>query len=239
LRIFVIHVYRRHWEFYPDIRAAQEPEEVLDVQQNSGLRWLQRKAAATWDALDGARTGVLGRARALVDKLNSRVDPTEPMLRHMRSARQIEVVYPSDISARFVQRRLRLLLLNKTASHRRWIYINSALLPLTGAMTLIPGPNVFFAWNAYRLFSHVLALRGGQRVLSGAADVKYSPNETLNEILDPEARLEQPLDVERARAIGERFELPGLVDYLLRAGGFAGQPLCDQAALVDEEPSEA
>ena len=217
MRIFFIHVYRRHWEFYPE-DEREEMFEESDESQRGVLRWLLRTSARAWRAAHEAETGLLGAMRRVLDRLHSRVDPTEPMLHRIRKAQALEITYPSGISPHYVRRRLRLLLLHKTATHRRRIIVNSLMIPVTCAMTIVPGPNVFLAWNGYRLFSHIRAWRGGQRVLTGQIPVTFHPSDELDELLAPEERLINPLDPTSAATIGQRFELPGLVDYLHRTG---------------------
>ena len=221
MRIYFIHVYRRHWEFYPE---EQYDEAIDDTDPDEGggmLRWLQRTSSRAWRSVATAESGFSLRLRRMIETLNSRVDPTEPMLRRIRKADSIQVTYPSGISSHYVRRRLRLLLLNKTTTHRRWLYINVALLPVTVALGLLPGPNVFLAWNGYRIYSHLRALHGGQKVLGGQVPVEFLPDSDLNDLLSPEDRLIRPLDGEIAATIGERFGLPGLVDYLRRTGSIA------------------
>jgi hypothetical protein len=218
MRVFFIHVYRRHWEFYPEDEREELFEEEAEGSQRGLLRWLQRTSVGAWRAVHAAETGMLGMTRRVLDRLHSRVDPTEPMLHRIRKAGALEVTYPSGISPHYVRRRLRLLLLHKTMAHRRWIIINSLLIPVTCAMTIVPGPNVFLAWNGYRLFSHIRAWRGGQRVLTGQISVTFTPSDELDQLLAPEERLIKPLDPTSAATIGQRFGLPGLVDYLHRTG---------------------
>jgi hypothetical protein len=216
MRIFFIHVYRRHWEFYPEDEAV----ELEDAESEEGgfIRWVARKSTRAWRAVHEAETGALGGIRRIIDRLNSRVDPTEPMLQRIRKAGTLEITYPSGISPHYVRRRLRLMLLHKTHTHRRWIVLNGLLVPLTAAMGVVPGPNVFLAWNGYRLISHINAWRGGQRVLTGQIPVTFAPSDELDELLAPEERLIKPLDQMMAATIGQRFGLPGLVEYLHRTG---------------------
>ena len=46
------------------------------------------------------------------------------------------------------------------ARHGRLLACSVLCLPITAAMTIVPGPNVFFAYNAYRTYRHFLAWRG-------------------------------------------------------------------------------
>ena len=221
MRIYFIHVYRRHWEFYPEEHVEESFDIEAEEAQRSWMRWVRNSVSRAWKSVEEAESGVRGRIRKVIDSLNSRVDPTEPMLRRIHAARTVEITYPSGISPHYVRRRLRLLLLNKTSIHRRWIYINTAILPLTMALTVIPGPNIFLAWNGYRLFSHIRAMRGGQRALTGQVPVTFTPSDELNDLLVPEEPLIKPLDHEMAATIGNRFAIPGLVDYLQRTGSLA------------------
>ncbi|HQR39578.1 MAG TPA: hypothetical protein PLF26_14400 [Blastocatellia bacterium] len=221
MKIYFINVYRRHWEFYPEEQFDESLDDAEPVEGGGMLRWLQRTSARAWRSVATAEGGFSLRLRRMIERLNSRVDPTEPMLRRIRQADKVQVTYPSGISAHYVRRRLRLLLLHKTSTHRRWLYINAAILPVTAALGLLPGPNVFLAWNGYRLYSHLRALHGGQKVLNGQVPVEFVPDADLNELLSPEDRLIRPLDGELAASIGVRFGLPGLVDYLRRTGSIA------------------
>jgi hypothetical protein len=56
--------------------------------------------------------------------------------------------------------------------HLRWLLVNIMLLPVSSIMMLLPGPNVFFGWNAFRLISHHLAREGGKRVLNGQCNLE-------------------------------------------------------------------
>jgi hypothetical protein len=221
MRIYFIHVYRRHWEFYPEDQIDEAIDEADSDEAVGVLRWIQRKSARAWRSVAHAEEGIGRRLRGFIETLNSRVDPTEPMLRRIRKADHVQVTYPSGISPQYVRRRLRLLLRHKTSTHRRWLYINAAILPVTAAMGLLPGPNVFLAWNGYRLYSHLRALHGGQKVLSGQVPVEFVADDELCSLSSPEDRLIRPLDHEIASSIGQRFGLPGLVDYLRRTGSIA------------------
>ncbi len=218
MRVFFIHVYRRHWEFYPEDEQEEIFEDGADEPRGGLVRWLSRSTSRAWRAVHEAEAGALGAMRRVLDRLHSRVDPTEPMLHRIRRAPALEVLYPSGISPNYARRRLRLLVLHKTAEHRRWIVINSLMIPVTTVMGLLPGPNVFLAWNGYRLFSHIRAWRGGQRILNGQIEVLFTPSDELDELLAPEERLLKPLDHTSAATIGRRFGLPGLVEYLRRTG---------------------
>ncbi|MCS6818026.1 MAG: mitochondrial K+-H+ exchange-related family protein [Blastocatellia bacterium] len=105
-------------------------------------------------------------------RLEARIDPNESLLRHMRTAAEIVLLYPASLSATLVQRRFLRFLRRQSRAHTRGIVLNALLLPVTAALAVLPGPNVFFAWNAYRLIAHLLARQGARRILRGACPVR-------------------------------------------------------------------
>eukprot|EP00127_Corallochytrium_limacisporum_P004428 Clim_evm6s162 gene=Clim_evmTU6s162 len=52
------------------------------------------------------------------------------------------------------------------AHFRRWTVLSTLCLPFSGALFVLPGPNVFFAYNAFRLHANYSAWKGTQTVLS-------------------------------------------------------------------------
>ncbi len=100
-------------------------------------------------------------------RLETRIDPSESLLRQMRRATEVVLLYPEPLSAALVRRRFLRFLRRRSRAHARGIALNALLLPVTAAMAILPGPNVFFAWNAYRLIAHALARQGARRVLRG------------------------------------------------------------------------
>lgn len=232
MKVYFIHVYRHRWEFYPAGEASGL--EAMDVDEESApsgfLHWLAHRASLIRSSIENAESGYQLRLRRMLERLDSRVDPTEPFLRRLRSAETVEIVHPADVSARFVRRKLRLLLIRKTIKHKRGIYLNAIFLPFSIAATLIPGPNVFLFWNAYRLVSHVLAHRGGTQILAGETPIVFTPSEELAEVRGSHRRRASPLDLDVASRIAERLHLHGFVDYLRRTDGLAGEPADDGRA---------
>jgi hypothetical protein len=105
--------------------------------------------------------------RELLRRLEARADPGESLLRRVRAETEIVLLVPASLSAGLVRRRFLRFLRRRARAHARGIVFNVLLLPVTAAMALLPGPNVFFAWNAYRLIAHALAWQGARRVLRG------------------------------------------------------------------------
>lgn len=224
MRVYFIHVYKRRWDFFPE----REPDETAPADgpeaRFGSAAWIASRANNVRKSIDEADSGVKGRIRVLLERMHRGVDPVEPLLKRMRSAGALEIIHPSGVNSRYVKRRLHLLLRTKTAMHKRGIYVNSFCLPLSIAATVLPGPNVFFAWNAYRLVSHVRAHQGGTRVLTGRTKLVFTASDELGELHDRELRRSGPLEPEVATRIAERLQIPDFVEYLRRTGGVVAEP---------------
>lgn len=158
--------------------ADAAPESALAPGGGRLRRWLI-EGPARWGA-EGIpwqpRGPVAQRLRDALQRLLTRLqrgrDPAEPLLLRLGllgAGEDIEVEPPS------ATRVLRVLLRRALGRHGLGLLLNVLLLPLTVLLTLVPGPNVFLLWNAYRLVGHALALRGAQRGLRALHDLPRPP----------------------------------------------------------------
>jgi len=77
----------------------------------------------------------------------------------------LEVIYPSKMDNERVRKSMEEMMHERTEKHLQRVYGATALLPVSLLMGLLPGPNVFFAWNCYRLYSNYQAWKGGKLFL--------------------------------------------------------------------------
>jgi len=163
----------------------------------------------------------LGYLKRMVSALQRQVDPTESLLKSLarwhganeaRQRTEIEVLFPAKLSVHQVRSALPQLVAARTRQHQYLLCGSALLLPVTLAMGFLPGPNVFFAWNVYRLYSHFQALRGGRIFLNHTGDdlVCYSPSQELEDIVQTEERSHRPLNQEQIAEISARFGLKTL-----------------------------
>lgn len=158
--------------------------------------------------------------RRVLQLLERFVHPDEALLRAIGVAESIEIVYPEGVSARFVERRWRRMLRGRRLKHSRGIVLNLCLLPVTAAATVIPGPNVFVAWNGFRLYSHVMARRGADRVLDRKLPLTFTASDQLTRQATPEHRLSE----QAAERLELDLKVGGLVEYLYRLKWFPLKP---------------
>ncbi|GBC77020.1 hypothetical protein HRbin08_00488 [bacterium HR08] len=156
---------RQRWSFQAEPEGEEERRPPVLSQGIAGRLWPRLLAEYHRARRAIEMTERMAWMRALLRKLEARVDPSESLLRRMRTAAEIVLLHPESLSAPLVRRRFFRFLRRRARAHARGAVLNALLLPVTAAMAILPGPNVFFAWNAYRLIAHLLAWRGARRVL--------------------------------------------------------------------------
>ncbi|RMG53285.1 MAG: hypothetical protein D6723_07360 [Acidobacteria bacterium] len=167
--------------------SPPEPAE-LSVPDLEPQRWFLRKLKSTYEAtrraIDRADGGLLLPVQHLIRYLESKIDPHESLLIQLRKAQVVEIIYPPSLGEKRVRRFFRRFINCQVRYHGRWMIVDFFLLPLTGAMAILPGPNVFFGWNAFRLICHYLAYDGGRRVQRGLCRIRFVPDQTLLDAID-------------------------------------------------------
>ncbi len=159
-------------------------EEALTPQEEEGarsrfLRWLAHRYRSIRRDMSSTNRGWLKALDATLGRLESRIDPIETLLMQSRKAGSIFLSHPQGIRSPLVERRFRRAVRRGLRRSSRGILLNLLLLPFTAAMTLLPGPNVFFGWNAYRLISHYLAREGGRRIVGGDCVIGAAPEDLV------------------------------------------------------------
>jgi hypothetical protein len=132
------------------------------------------------------------------------------LLWNLRGAESAAFLYPADIDEAAAVAELRRQLNRDFEKHRFWLAIDSLLMIASGALILVPGPNVLGYYFAFRVVGHFFSVRGAKRGL-GAVAWTYTASEPLARLrglgaMDPVARLEC---VERIAAELHLDHLPG------------------------------
>ncbi len=222
MKIYFFHLHDKRWIFFasPEIEVRRETVEIPVGMVGTWLLKLQRlytEALAHIQNAPGAMWRLIRRVLHLLERF---VHPDEALLRAIGAAESIEIVHPEGVSVRFVERRWRRMLRLRRLRHSRGIVLNLCLLPVTAAATLIPGPNVFVAWNGFRLYSHVMARRGADRALDRKLSTTFLASDRLRRQATPEHRLSE----QAAAGLEQDLNIGGLVDYLYRLKWFPLRP---------------
>jgi hypothetical protein len=171
MQIAFVYEDRHRWAFLPVKEEAATPTE----ENGRTLAWFTQAQARYREAVARAEAGGRDWLSQAISWMRRGVDPSEPLLYALRTTPQIEILFTPQAGPRRTRRYLRRFLTGRLAAHRLGLLLNVALLPLTALLTPLPGPNVFFFWNAYRLLAHLLCGSGASRALRQFPQILYTP----------------------------------------------------------------
>ncbi len=174
----------REWQFVVRDDVGQPEDQELGSGSRF-FRWLGRRYSSIRQSMASTKKSWLKAVDGAIGRLESQIEPMETLLMQSRKADSIALAHPPEINSSLVARRFRRRVRRSLRKCSRGILINVLLLPVTAAMTPLPGPNVFFGWNAFRLISHYLAREGGKRILRGECPIEASPMSTPSETVSP------------------------------------------------------
>lgn len=136
------------------------------------------------------------------------------LLWNLRRHDQATLHHPDDIAAEAADVVRRKQLLRDFEKHRFWLAIDSVLMVVSGALILVPGPNVLGYFFAFRVVGHFFSVRGAKNGLDKVEWTKH-PNPALTDLrralsLEPTARLRE------AEAVATRLRLDHLATFFQR-----------------------
>jgi hypothetical protein len=189
------YVFTRLKARFHQVLVEAERERRRDHAANAGDGWLVRmkRRAMRWVAENIAEQRLLWNLR--------RHD--EAILHH-----------PDDMPASVADVVCRKQLTRDFEKHRFWLAVDSVLMLASGALILIPGPNVLGYFFAFRVVGHLFSIRGAKNGLDRVAWAKL-PNPPLTDLrralsLEPTARLRE------AEAVATRLRLDHLATFFQR-----------------------
>jgi len=127
---------------------------------------------------------------------------------------QIEIVHPAELSEKKIRRKFFFFLQRQRSRHVALLVGETILLPISGLMALLPGPNIFFGFLALIMYTHWQGLRGinhlGRKVHSFHPSSLFQEWTRTLEADSETARLDVLARIER------EFELPNLRKVLYK-----------------------
>lgn len=176
-------------------------------------------AAAGWrhvvqTARDRRRTSRVGRwTDGLVCGLADRL-AEQRGLGALRGRHALVVRFPSGLGAAQAELELRRGLARVARRHRWRSALYLALFVVSGALAIVPGPNVLAYYFAVALFGHLQAWRGAMHASTGVRWVL----EGDQDLADLARLVDVPRDAREAdvAAIAERMKLRGLASFFNR-----------------------
>lgn len=88
------------------------------------------------------------------------------LLWRLRKQPELTLHYPDDMQADMATARARAELQREADRHLKWSIIDGTIFVVSGALALVPGPNVLAYYFGFRLVGHYLSRRGATHALN-------------------------------------------------------------------------
>jgi hypothetical protein len=214
--VFLVPLGRDHYELYTEPSDDDPPE--AEAPEGFFRERLHRMRLRWHEAVEAARHGkATGRWARLRDWAVCRAAETIAEQRTLWSLRQVptaSLAYPSDLSddeAAAIRRRL---LTEARGHHGKWMVIDGLLFIASGALMLVPGPNVLAYYFGLRLVGHYLSWRGAKQ---GVECIEWRAHaEPALAELGKLAAVPRETRTPRVQAIADGLHLPRLAAFFDR-----------------------
>lgn len=125
------------------------------------------------------------------------------------------VLYPSldgvEDYDQAVKQRFNQLLQHRLEYHKKWFYRSIYCIPFSMLMGILPGPNVFLAFNLFRVYSHDKAYHGATRLknIVSRNALTFQRDDTLTDQLKKNAKDSNGfISDETIEALRDAFGMP-------------------------------
>ena len=173
--VYLVPIGRDRYELYCEV--PDEPEESAE-ESSSGFiaRMKQRFSALLAEAErerrrghGDERHGRFARAKASTLRYVAESIAEQRLLWHLRRQDAACLFFPDDLDDRRATTLLRRQLGRDFEKHRFWLIVDSLGFIASGALVLLPGPNIVAYYFAFRMVGHYLSLRGARQGLDVVA----------------------------------------------------------------------
>src|SRR5688500_13530861 len=220
--VFVIPIGRDRYELYCE--QPVESDFTEDAPPTGVLGKLRHRFAATLRAAEERRhrrdvvndepKGWLGRVQDRMMAWVVERIAEQRLLWNLRRQTAAVAAHPQDMTFDQVLTLIRRTLQRDYERHRLWLVLDTILLIASGALMLVPGPNIVAYYFAFRVVGHWLSMRGANQ---GLHHVEWTsrPCPPLAELRDV-AVLDAPVRSQRLHDIGARLRLQHLSAFFER-----------------------
>ena len=159
--------------------------------------------------------GFFARLKARTTRWAAEWIAEQRLLWQLRRKDAVCLVYPDDITEAQARQLLKRSLRRDWERHRFWLAIDSVGLIISGALILLPGPNIVGYYFLVRTVGHYLSLRGARRALHGIEwSVQRNPElAALRGMVEQAPELRE----ERVHAIAARLHLEHFARFFQRS----------------------
>lgn len=174
---------------------------------------VERRRAARGETLPPAPTRT-GRMRDRLMRYVAEHVAEKRLLWHLRHEQAAVLLHPDDIGGDEALSLLRTEMRRDTDRHLLWLVVNAVAFVASGALALVPGPNVIAYFLGFFVVSHYLSWRGARHGLGGVT-WQTEPSPPLAE-LRAALHLDAPVRESSIRDIATRLSLQDLPTFVQR-----------------------
>jgi len=219
--VYLVPVGDDRYELYCEVpeEAEPEPEEVpagfftrMKHRFDAMLAEAERERRRTHT--DQPRRGTLGRLKARALRYVAEAIAEQRLLWHLRRQSAACLFFPADLEEHRAMTLLRRQLGRDFEKHRFWLIVDSLGFIASGALFLLPGPNLVAYYFAFRIVGHYLSMRGARQ---GLDTVQWTSDRSA-----PLAELRRVIDLDadererRVRGVADALKLEHLVKFFER-----------------------
>jgi hypothetical protein len=173
--VYLVPIGRERYELYCEV--PEEPEDAMDEAPAGFVKRMKQRfsaflAEAERERRGGQveeRRGTFARAKARTLRYVAESIAEQRLLWHLRRQAAACLFFPDDLDERRAVTLLRRQLGRDFEKHRFWLIVDSLGFIVSGALVLLPGPNIVAYYFAFRMVGHYLSLRGARQGLDAVA----------------------------------------------------------------------
>jgi hypothetical protein len=221
--VYLIPVGAERYELYCEDTGDVE-EGVGDVHSTGRFAGLLQKFKAALKKVEDERQGITSPVegeRSWTERMKDRAlcwiaerIAEQRLLWRLRSQPHISLFHADDLTAEQALAIARTMLNRDADHHLKWTIIDGALFVLSGAVFLVPGPNVLAYYFGFRLVGHYLSRRGAKHALD-LAEWEECPSPQLSRLRQAVALSSHERD-RHVRQVAAELHLPHLAIFVER-----------------------
>jgi hypothetical protein len=219
--VYLVPIGNDRYELYCEVPEDAEPEPE-EVPSGVFTRMKQRFHAMLAEAererrrthTDQPPRGTLRRIKARSLRYVAESIAEQRLLWHLRRQSAACLFFPDDLEPHRAITLLRRQLGRDFEKHRFWLIVDSLGFIASGALFLLPGPNLVAYYFAFRIVGHYLSLRGARQGINAVqwTSERSAPLAELRRVIDLDAEERE----RRVREVADALKLEHLVTFFKR-----------------------
>ena len=169
--VYLVPIGPDRYELYCEV--PDEPEEPIEEAPAGFVKRMKQRFSAVLAEAERERhrshteqpRGALARAKAYTLRYVAENIAEQRLLWHLRRQEAACLFFPDDLDDRRATTLLRRQLGRDFEKHRFWLIVDSVGFVASGALVLLPGPNIVAYYFAFRMVGHYLSLGGARKGL--------------------------------------------------------------------------